>query len=102
MEKEMIEEKINYKSLVEDQIKKSDGIFRLDPAWVARDFLPPGRRLGLPEDQYELGERGGICERWIASTTKADNKYGVPDEGLSFIRLDSGEKITLKKAVDEA
>ena len=37
---------------------KSGGILRLEPAWVARDFLPPGRRLGLHDDEYEVGERG--------------------------------------------
>ncbi|MGE5411645.1 MAG: hypothetical protein ACM3MI_11860 [Clostridiales bacterium] len=89
------------KSIVEREIRVHEGIFRLDPAWVARDFLPPGRRLGLPEEQYDLGERGGICERWIASTTKADNKIQVENEGLSFLRLDSGEHITLKEAVEE-
>ncbi|MBN1893069.1 hypothetical protein JW906_01175 [bacterium] len=78
------------------------GILRLEPAWVARDFLPPGRRLGLPDDQYQLGPRGGICERWLASTTRADNRIGVPDEGLSFLALDSGKRVTLKQAVESA
>ena len=68
----------------------------------SRDFLPPGRRLGLPVNMYELGERGGICERWIGSTTKADNKISVPDEGLSFIKLQSDESISLKDAVENA
>ena len=52
---------------------------------MARDFLPAGRRLGLPEDAYDVGERGAICERWLASTTPADNRIKVPDEGLSAI-----------------
>jgi hypothetical protein len=89
-------------AFLQNEIDKTGGILRLDPAWVARDFLPPGRRLGLPPDQYELGERGGICERWVGSTTKADNKVKVPDEGLSFINFESGEKITLKDAVEYA
>ena len=37
-----------------------DGVLRCDPAWVARDFLPPGRRLGLREEEYDVGERGFI------------------------------------------
>lgn len=90
------------RNAVEKAVQKNNGILRLDPAWVARDFLPPGRRLGLPESEYELGERGGICERWIASTTKADNAVSVPDEGLSFIRPESGESIRLKDAVESA
>ena len=93
-------EKLNLKSVITGELKKSNGILRLEPAWVARDFLPPGKRLGLPGDQYNLGERGGICERWICSTTKADNKVGVPNEGLSYLKLDLEEKITIKDAVE--
>jgi len=66
-------------------------VLRLEPAWVARDWLPPGRRLGLPDDAYEVGERGAICERWLASTTHADNRIGPPDEGLSYVVADDGE-----------
>ncbi len=86
--------------LIEKGIEKNSGLVRLEPAWVARNFIPPGERLGLPEEQYHLGDRGGICERWIGSTTSADNKVGSPHEGLSFLKLDSNEKITLKDAVD--
>ncbi|HEX9739873.1 MAG TPA: hypothetical protein VGA29_03775, partial [Ignavibacteriaceae bacterium] len=93
-------EKLNLKSVITGELKKSNGILRLEPAWVARDFLPPGKRLGLPGDQYNLGERGGICERWICSTTKADNKVGVPNEGLSYLKLDLEEKITIKDTVE--
>ncbi len=88
------------KKTILNAIKQNDGIIRLKPAWVARDFLPPGRRLGLPEEQYELGERGGICERWVGSTTKADNKVSVPNEGLSILSINSDEEITLKEAVE--
>jgi hypothetical protein len=66
-------------------LEEGDGAVRLKPAFVARDFLPPGRRLGLPEDAYDVGERGFICERWLASTTKADNRVGPDDEGLSAL-----------------
>jgi len=87
-----------------DQVARAlsdcDGIVRLTPAWVARDFLPPGRRLGLPDDAYDLGERGYLCERWLASTTKADNRIGPRDEGLSYIALDGPEPISLKEAVE--
>ena len=87
------------KSILEKKIIANEGVLRLKPAWVARDFLPPGKRLGLPEDLYNLGERGGICERWIGSTTKADNKISVPNEGLSLLNIE-GEVITLKEAVE--
>jgi hypothetical protein len=76
-----------------------NGVLRCDPAWVARDFLPPGRRLGLPEDSYDVGERGAICERWLASTTRADNRVGPQDEGLSEVVGESGERLLLRDAV---
>lgn len=88
------------KSAVENELRKTEGILRLDPAWVARNFIPPGKRLGLPVSEYNLGNRGGICERWIGSTTMADNAISVPDEGMSFIVFDSGERLRLKDAVD--
>jgi hypothetical protein len=84
---------------VASAIADGDGILRLKPAWVARDFLPPGRRLGLPDDAYDLGERGAICERWLASTTEADNRVGPNDEGLSFLALEGAEAISLREAV---
>ena len=84
---------------IERALSDGDGILRLEPAWVARDFLPPGRRLGLPEDAYDLDERGAICERWLASTTKADNRVGPADEGLSYLALDGPERITLAEAI---
>ncbi len=81
------------------------GIFRLLPAWVPRSFCRPGRRIKLhPDDYYALGAaRGGIDERWFASTTPADNGPGTPaDEGLSYIALneESSRKILLRDAVE--
>ncbi len=89
------------REIVEKELDKNSGVLKLKPAWVARDFLPPGRRLGLNESEYDVGERGYICERWLASVTHADNAVGPDDEGLSYLRID-GEDITLKDAVDEA
>jgi hypothetical protein len=80
-------------------LASGNGVLRCEPAWVARDFLPPGRRLGLPEDAYDVGDRGAICERWLASTTKADNRVGPADEGLSHVVGDSGERLLLRDAV---
>ncbi|GAB4538007.1 MAG: hypothetical protein Kow0063_25430 [Anaerolineae bacterium] len=90
------------RAIVENALARGNGILRLEPAWVARDFLPPGRRLGLKEEEYEVGERGWISERWIGSTTKADNRIGPPDEGLSYIALEGDERMTLKEAVEVA
>jgi hypothetical protein len=89
------------REIVENALRKGNGILRLQPAWVARDFLPPGRRLGLRDEEYEVGERGWISERWIGSTTRADNRVGPPDEGLSYLAID-GERITLADAVAAA
>jgi len=91
----------NKRSIVENALAKGDGILRLEPAWVARDFLPPGKRLGLKDEEYDVGERGWICERWIGSTTKADNRISPPDEGLSYVVL-ARDRITLKEAVEVA
>jgi hypothetical protein len=76
------------KQLVEQALHEGGGVFRLEPAWVPRSFCIPGRRLKLhPNDYYAYGaNRGGIDERWFASTTKADNgPLTTPFEGLSFI-----------------
>ncbi|HET6561123.1 MAG TPA: hypothetical protein VFG72_04555 [Marmoricola sp.] len=83
-------------------LEQGNGVLRCEPAWVARDFLPPGRRLGLPEDAYDVGERGAICERWLASTTRADNRVGPDDEGLSHLVGEHGERLLLRDAVAAA
>lgn len=87
---------------VADLVAEGDGVLRLDPAFVARTFLPAGRRLGLPDADYDVGERGWISERWLASTTPADNPTGPPDEGLSAIRGRDGRRLRLATAVAEA
>ncbi len=96
----MSEKKLSTK--VAKIFEANDGIFRLSPTWVPRAFLIPGRRLKLAsEDIYALGvHRGGISERWFASTTRTDNGPDTPDdEGLSYI-VDGKEKITLKDAIE--
>jgi hypothetical protein len=84
-------------------LEQGAGIVRLTPTWVPRSFCVPGRRLRLhPDDLYALGAaRGGIDERWFASTTKADNgPLTAPDEGLSYIYAD-GQKVLLVEAMAE-
>ena len=91
---------------IKKALKKDSGILRLIPTWVPRTFTVPGRRLKLhPKDLYALGKnRGGICERWLASTTKADNGPNTPEtEGLSYLVLDNNtnkEKILLNEAIE--
>ena len=63
-------------SLVREALEANEGLLRLAPTWVPRSFLMPGRRIKLaPEDIYAYGaHRGGIDERWFASTTPAANE----------------------------
>ena len=79
------------------------GLLRLTPTWVPRSFLHPGKRIKLhPEDYYAYGaHRGGIDERWFASTTDAANDGRVWHEGQSFC-LCEGQVFLLKDAVAEA
>jgi hypothetical protein len=83
-------------------LEAGEGILRLAPTWVPRVYLQPGRRLKLdPRDLYAFGaHRGGIDERWFASTTPAMNDNRTPDEGLSYVVFE-GERFTLKEAVEE-
>lgn len=85
--------------VVDRELEAKDGVLPLEAAWVARDWLPPGRRLGLKDNEYDVGERGFICERWLGSTTRADNRIGPADEGLSYLRIDGDDRITLDAAV---
>src|SRR5437764_4773544 len=82
-------------------LNASEGILRLAPTWVPRSFLMPGRRIKLaPQDVYALGaHRGGIDERWFASTTHAANENALPDEGLSYVVQDGRRAFTLRDAV---
>src|SRR6266853_4838420 len=85
---------------VRGAIDSTGGILRLAPTWVPRSFLMPGRRIKLaPQDIYAYGaHRGGIDERWFASTTPAANENRTPDEGLSYIVVGK-QRFTLKQAV---
>jgi len=79
--------KKNVNKIVDAELQRTGGLLRLAPAWVPRSFLQPGKRLKLhPDDLYAYGlNRGGIDERWFASTTPAANEGRVPDEGLSYV-----------------
>ena len=86
-------------------LEEGCGVLRLAPVWVPRAFCRPAKRIKLhPEDYYVLGqERGGIDERWLASTTHAENGPQTPeDEGLSYIvSRDGTERMLLRDAIDE-
>ena len=92
------------KELTQRALEQGDGVLRLIPTWVPRSFCRPGKRIKLhPDDYYVLGlKRGGIDERWFASTTHADNGPETPeDEGLSYIAVseDGALRVTLRDAV---
>ncbi len=92
-------------TVIENSFEQGDGILRLVPTWVPRSFCIPGRRIKLhPDDYYALGsKRGGLDERWFASTTPADNgPLTGKDEGLSFVVAMDGaheERFLLRDAV---
>ena len=92
-------------SVAKKLLEEGKGVYRLAPTWVPRSFCRPGKRIKLhPDDYYVLGlERGGIDERWFASTTWAENGPLTPDdEGLSYIvSADGSERVLLRDAVDE-
>lgn len=94
-------------SLAEKALEQGQGILRLAPNWVPRSFCVPGRRIKLhPDDYYVLGgERGGIDERWLSSTTPAKNgPLTGENEGLSMVVVNDGNsthQVLLKDAISE-
>ncbi len=86
---------------IQTTLAAASGVLRLAPTWVPRSFLMPGRRIKLhPDDLYAYGaDRGGIDERWFASTTPAANTGAAWDEGLSYVVHDGKKAFTLKEAI---
>ena len=94
-------------SIAKKALEQGQGVLRLSPTWVPRSFCVPGRRIKLhPDDYYVLGgQRGGIDERWLSSTTPAKNgPLTGENEGLSGVVFDDGNnevQILLKDAINE-
>jgi hypothetical protein len=85
-------------------LEHGQGVFRMAPTWVPRSFCVPGRRIRLhPDDYFALGgQRGGIDERWLSSTIRADNgPLTPPDEGLSFVVGPDGARLPFDEVVAE-
>jgi len=83
-------------------LKAGNGVLHLTPTWVPRAFAVPGGRIGIArQDMYAYGtNRGGIDERWLASTTQPDNGPEMePNEGLSEVITEEGERFLLKDAI---
>jgi len=93
----------NVSAILDRALDAGDGLLRLTPTWVPRSFLHPGKRIRLhPDDWYAYGgHRGGIDERWFASTTDAANEGRVWHEGQSFCAFE-GAQFLLKDAVAES
>jgi hypothetical protein len=100
--KELKTQSGNARKTVEGALEQGGGLLRLAPCWVPRSFLQPGKRLKLdPKDLYAFGlNRGGIDERWFASTTPAANDNRTPDEGFSYV-VAGDTRCTLADAVAE-
>lgn len=100
-------ETIEKVSLAAKALEQGKGILRLAPTWVPRSFCVPGRRIKLhPDDYYVLGgQRGGIDERWLSSTTPAKNgPLTGENEGLSPVVFNDGDgekQFLLKDAIEE-
>jgi hypothetical protein len=97
----------NVRTTINNALHAGKGVLRLFPTWVPRTFCVPGKRMKLhPDDIYSFGaHRGGIDERWFASTVNAYNgPETLPDEGLSYVYFRDGsreEKILLRDVVEE-
>lgn len=103
MNKDQIVQSDNVAEILNRAFDAGEGLLRLTPTWVPRDFLHPGKRIRLhPDDYYAMGaERGGIDERWFGSTTEAANNGRLWHEGLSFCEFE-GKAFLLRDAVQEA
>jgi hypothetical protein len=93
------------RAAIQAALDQGEGILRLLPTWVPRAFCVPGKRLKLhPSDWYAFGAaRGGIDERWLASTAQADNGPDtLPDEGLSYVLGpgSSPSRVLLRDAIE--
>lgn len=90
------------KELIEQELDRTGGIFRLAPTWVGRPgIIIPGRRIKLRDDY--ISQDVAVNERWLASVTYADNgvynEMCPEDHGLSYVVI-SDYKIQLKDAIE--
>jgi len=89
------------KSLVKQAYEEGNGVFRLAPTWVYRPLWmgKPGGRLKLSLKDLYSG-RGGLSERWLSSTTKAESGPGTPEDGgLSYVVVNNKKAFLLKDAI---
>lgn len=89
-------------SAADRALEAGAGIVRLAPAWVPRAYCTPGRRIRLhPDDYFPFQQtRGGIDERWLASSVRAENgPLTGPYEGLSLVVDPDGSLIPFDEFV---
>jgi len=93
--------KTSVRALVEREMERTGGIFRLAPTWVGRpQIIVPGRRLKLRDDY--MSQDVAVNERWLASVTFADNgvwnKACPEDHRLSWLLI-GDERVQLREAI---
>ena len=86
---------------IEKEYDRTGGVYRLAPCWVGRPgIIVPGRRLKLVDDY--MSNEVAVNERWLASTTFADNgdynRACPADHGLSYVVL-GDQKVLLRDAL---
>ncbi len=89
------------RALVEREVERTGGVFRLAPTWVGRpQIIVPGRRLKLRDDY--MSQDVAVNERWLASVTHADNgvwNSACPeDHGLSYMII-GDQLVQLREAI---
>ena len=92
------------RNLIEQEIERTGGIFRLAPNWVGRPgIVQPGRRIKLYDDY--ISQEVAVNERWFASVTYADNgvynQLCPEDHGFSYLVIDH-KKVQLRDAIQVA
>lgn len=99
-----ISDESEIRMLIEQEIKRTGGIFRLTPTWVGRPgIIQPGRRLKLYDE--DMSQMVTVNERWLASVTFADNgvynQFCPKDHGLSYLIV-GNNKVLFRDAVNHA
>src|SRR5262249_59971229 len=86
-----------------EAVGAGEGLWRwARPGVPGSSRMPGPRTRRAPPDYYAYGaHRGGIDERWFASTTPAANEGRVPDEGLSWVVHGDKKAFTLLDAVTQ-
>ena len=95
----------NLRRKILQSLELQKGILPAEPALVYRDSYN-GRDVIARNSRFTIeyaDERGYVpVEWWITSTTEAGNQIYKKDEGLTTIKLQSGESVLLRDAAEVA